>query len=112
MALSVCEERIKVILSHVPITIGEQFKKVVDTVEDKPCFIRCLYNTITGASQGFYYRMKPGETEETVTASIEALDLLEGFIITTTLKERDDVNDCIRWHIKRIREVKENEKVL
>ena len=61
--------------------------------------IETLNRICTNKSDGFCYTMGEKDKQETITPIREAIDLLEGWILTATV---NTTHDRVKWHIQSI----------
>lgn len=98
------EERNKalgIINDNIPTIIFEQFLEVCTQINEtnRDALIQAISRLHTKGITQFYYSMNSGELENQITPIREALDLLEGWDITSYVCDREP---RISWKVKLI----------
>lgn len=98
------EERTQA-LNHInaliPKIVFDRFIMILTQIEEKnnDGLIRALDNICRNATDGFFYSMNTGESTDTITPIREALDLLEGWIITSQIASTEH---RVKWEVDSI----------
>lgn len=98
------EERNKA-LSHIgaviPEVVFERFIMILTQIEEKnnDALVTVLDRICQNISNGFSYTMNTGESADAITPIREALDLLEGWIITSQIAS---TGHRVRWGVDSI----------
>lgn len=94
-------EALNNISAVVPKVVFERFIMVLTQIEENNnnALVNALDRICRNVSTGFTYSMNSGETEDKITPIREALDLLEGWMITSTVTT---TTPRVRWGVESI----------
>ena len=98
------EERNKA-LDHIrtiiPKVVFERFIIVLAQVggSNNNKLVEALDRMCIDESDGFWYNMDTGESQETITPIREIIDLLDGWMLTATIKME---SNRVQWHVQSI----------
>ena len=85
----------------IPTVVFERFIMVLTQVSESSNnkLVEALDRMCTDDSDGFWYNMNTGETQDVITPIREIIDLLEGWILTATV---DTTHNRVKWHVQSI----------
>ena len=85
----------------VPKVIFERFIMVLTQVSarNNSSLITALSRMCTDESDGFWYNMDTGDSQDTITPIREIIDLLDGWILTATVNTE---SNRVQWHVQSI----------
>lgn len=85
----------------IPTVVFERFIMVLTQISESNNnkLVEVLDRMCTDDSDGFWYIMNTGETQDVITPIREIIDLLEGWILTATVNTE---HDKVQWHIQSI----------
>ena len=95
-------EALKYLGTLIPKVVFDRFIMVLTQIEENNnnALVRALNNLCHDRTNEFTYAMNTGESAELITPIREALDLLEGWIITSCIKDTGEKR--VRWEVHSI----------
>lgn len=94
-------EALKHISTLIPKVVFDRFIMILTQIEERNnnALVHALDNLCKDATNGFTYSMNTGENADKITPIREALDLLEGWIITSQITSTEH---RVRWGVNSI----------